>query len=64
MREKIKGVNLMPRYEYECGNGHKVVVKFPYAENLPPKELYCGGMNSSCEKQLKRIYSTFSFTMS
>lgn len=60
----------MPRYEYECSNGHKALLKFPFAENLPPSELYCNGQKwqvgerPMCGKMLKRQYSTFIFKMS
>ena len=60
----IRELCLMPRYEYECENGHKTLVRFPFGDNLPPNELFCGALNSTCWKMLKRQYSTFSFTMS
>lgn len=59
----------MPRYEYECENGHKELIKFSFTKEGPPRELPCMrhipacGIGVSCGKMLKRKYSTFSFTM-
>ena len=61
----------MPRYEYECENGHKTVITRKFSEEIPRllgpsgHGTYAEVFSSrACDKPLKRIYSTFSFTMS
>ncbi len=69
----------MPRYEYECENGHKAIItrtfgdtpgqeeRCPYSsEGLPPVDgtVLPDSAEGFCPKPLKRIYSPFTFTMS
>ncbi len=66
----------MPRYEYECPNGHRREVVFSFAAGPPPTEMWehCHVITHApsnndllddelCQKPLKRVYSVFSFRM-
>ena len=64
---------LMPRYEYQCANGHKDTFTFPTRVSIPVElSARCSVVTHApsnddpldtglCEEVRKRVYSTFSF---
>ena len=67
----------MPRFEYECSNGHKTEITVKWSAGNPPNQVSCdrnvrGTLNADgygenpfvCDSYGKRIYSTFIIKMS